>query len=213
MHGQRLFRTLASGEAIALDQHDLVFADEQLGSDLVKEGHAAAGISRRFERGGGEELSTFDSKHQVFRGRDSAAAADRGRHADVDKPGAGERESVHAGVHLDEVSGVFVAEKSGRYIVPVGQPPRIVRTPLPEGDEHPMREVAGPRPVNRFDRVDDDARIAHSGRHILSTHGGLALDRERPRWLHDPCVARVTCGHGQEEEERKHWRASYPGRG
>jgi len=132
MHGQ--WRNPASGEAIALDPHELVLANEQLGGDLVEEARPAVGISPRFERGGGDELSTFDSKHQVFRGRDSAAAADRGPHAGVDKPGTGERESVHAGVHFDEVSGVFVAEaeKSGRDIVPIGQFPGLVCRRLPK---------------------------------------------------------------------------------
>jgi hypothetical protein len=68
MHCERLIVGIpASREAITLDLHELVFADEQLGSDLVKEGHAASGISLRFEREGGVEHSTFDSKHQVFR--------------------------------------------------------------------------------------------------------------------------------------------------
>jgi hypothetical protein len=75
-------------------------------------------------------------------------------HTPTSKLRARERVSVHTGIHQNEVSDVFAAQKTGRHIVPVGHFPCIVRA-LPKGDKHPMREVAGLHMLNRLNRVDD----------------------------------------------------------
>jgi hypothetical protein len=45
VHGERLSRIPASGEAIALDLHDLVFADEQVVNDQVTPPRAYSSVS------------------------------------------------------------------------------------------------------------------------------------------------------------------------